>query len=197
MFLTDKTTGQAEVSTVTSVAVLTKNITHNRRLVRSEMELACEDFEHQLEYISNLLDCARPPTDFTQSSLETEILSGVRTSILGQLLEPAYNACNMEYGKGSDRRRKDIIAAYCRDRQLFNSHRRRSTEKFSALINELQERINNAIATHVTAIQQDIAIVEEEHVVTEAERIPEFRGRLGKEVSDARKLLGNLISGIQ
>ncbi|ORY11257.1 hypothetical protein BCR34DRAFT_484487 [Clohesyomyces aquaticus] len=116
------------------------------------------------------------------SSLQTDAFSPIRTSIIGQLLEPTYRAANMECGTGSDRRRKAIITTGFRAQTLFDDHRRRFRERFVEISNELQEQMATLIAEQLAFIEADLNTLKDENVVLESERNPEFRTRLATEV---------------
>jgi hypothetical protein len=57
------------------------NLVHREHLTRYGIEKATETFESDL------------------SSLRADVLSSVRTALIGQIMEATYHAANMEYGK--------------------------------------------------------------------------------------------------
>lgn len=60
---------------------LVATLRHRRSLLLNAVEIIIEDFREMMSHI------------------ETDVLSPIRTSIIGQLLEETYNAANMENGK--------------------------------------------------------------------------------------------------
>ncbi|KAF2108978.1 hypothetical protein BDV96DRAFT_652220 [Lophiotrema nucula] len=148
---------------------LTANLRRRRELILHGIENANEDFQEQL------------------SRLQTDALAPVRTAIIGQLMQGSYESANMEYGTGSDRRRKDVITGAFGSRNLFNSHRRRFKENFANIANELQEKVSEVVATQVSAIEVDLDTLRDENVVLESERNPQFRRDLGEEVNRVRE----------
>ncbi|KAH8688822.1 hypothetical protein BGW36DRAFT_402321 [Talaromyces proteolyticus] len=130
------------------------------------------------------------------SDIQTDAFSPIRTSIIGQLMEADYNAANMEYGRGSDRRRKTIISSGFRSRSLFVDHRRRLRSQFISISEELQQETTDAVAQQLRFIETDLNTLRNENVVLESERNPEFRTRLELEVTQAREEMGTVRAAI-
>ncbi|KAF6831532.1 Nuclear GTPase SLIP-GC 3 [Colletotrichum plurivorum] len=105
------------------------------------------------------------------STLRVDALTSIRTSLIGS---------------GSDRRRKAIICDALKDRYLFRSLMREFCRRFSALINDLQENINNAISTSLDDISATFDLVRNENVATESEENPVLRGLLENELGSIR-----------
>jgi FtsZ-binding cell division protein ZapB len=84
-------------------------------------------------------------------------------------------------------RRKSIIRNSFSDTQLFENHRRRFARKFSELSHDLEDKIQEAIATHLAVIQNDLDTLKNENVALESERHPEFRRQLEEAVRDMRQ----------
>lgn len=71
--------------------------------------------------------------------------------------------------------------------QLFENHRRRFARKFSELSRDLEDKIQEAIATHIAVVQNDLDTLKNENVALESERHPEFRKQLEEAVRDIRQ----------
>ncbi|KUL85849.1 hypothetical protein ZTR_07402 [Talaromyces verruculosus] len=148
---------------------LIATLRHRETLLLSSVETIIEDFQVKM------------------SSVHTDALSPIRTSIVGQLMEGTYNEANKEYGTGSDRRRKKIISSGFKSLSLFVYHRRQFREKFLAISDTLQQKTKDAVTHQLAFIAADLDTLRNENVVLESERNPEFRTRLATEVTRARE----------
>ena len=115
-------------------------------------------------------------------------------------MEESYRECNREYGKfctvatncwtqvlittgrGSDRRRKQIIGDKLSDEIVFVSLHRSFKNQFSVLAENLQSDIQEALTTHISVITNTLDMVRNENVARESERDPEFRSRVETKV---------------
>ncbi|OQV10816.1 hypothetical protein CLAIMM_14754 isoform 3 [Cladophialophora immunda] len=161
--LSDSTDG-----TTRSLRTLNRTMRHRQALLLSAVEELEDNFQSDL------------------SILRTDAFSGIRTSFIGQLMEVSYTRTIQEQGTGSDMRRKRIIRDGFGDDRLFDNHRRRFRNRFSDLARDLQDNIQEAIATHLAAIQSDLDTLKNENVALESERHPEFRRRVEEAVRDIR-----------
>ncbi|KAH8732134.1 hypothetical protein GQ44DRAFT_767167 [Phaeosphaeriaceae sp. PMI808] len=116
------------------------------------------------------------------SMLLTDAFSSIRTAFIGQLMEHAYHAANMEYGSGSDRRRKNLITGRFSSPDLFNEHRSACRNGFREIAQGLQDAVNQDVNAQVDLIRADLQLLSDENVVLESERNPEFRRKLEAEV---------------
>ncbi|KAH6642927.1 hypothetical protein C7974DRAFT_301862 [Boeremia exigua] len=144
---------------------------HRKDLVLYGIEDAIEEYRRGLRY------------------LETDALAPVRTSFMGKLMEDTYHAANMEYGTGSDQRRKRLIKGGFGDRDLMETYRRACKAGFKALARSLQEQISEVVGQQIQLIEADLQILNSENVVLESERNPQFRRRVGSELDFVRKEL--------
>ncbi|KAK3682814.1 hypothetical protein B0T22DRAFT_444981 [Podospora appendiculata] len=122
-------------------------------------------------------------------TLKTDALSGIRTSIIGDLMKGSYDRCNDESGRGSHNRRKAIINGTLAQETLFEDLMRAFRKKFAARATELQRNIHNAVAINLRAIRQTLDMVRDENVALESERDPVFRLRVQEQVGAARDAL--------
>jgi len=157
-----------------SITILTATLRHRQFLLLSHVEQLCETFQSGL------------------STLRTDAFSGIRSSIMGQLMEASYIACQRECGRGSDLRRKAIIHARFSDEDLFESLRKRFRDKFSALARDFENKIQEAIVTHLSVVQNDLDTLRNGNVVEESERYPEFRMQVAGEVERVRAQMMNI-----
>ncbi len=89
-------------------------------------------------------------------------------------------------------RRKTIIRTRFGDEELFESLRRQFKNKFSILARDLESKIQEAIATHLAVVQNDLDTLRNENVAMESERHPGFRRRLEREVERVREEMVNI-----
>ncbi|KAF4626102.1 hypothetical protein G7Y89_g12058 [Cudoniella acicularis] len=162
-----------------SASTLSRAMMSRSHLLLADVEQACEKFETDL------------------NMLRTLALSGIRTSLIGQLMENSYRGCNAEGGGGSDARRKAIIKRKLNDEATFESLQRDFKNSFRTQAESLQTDIQTAIATHLAVIKNTLDIVRNENIALESEREPEFRGRVEREariVKDEISRIQNAIS---
>ncbi|KAJ4363420.1 hypothetical protein N0V83_009713 [Neocucurbitaria cava] len=150
---------------------------------RSAMRILAATLLHRADIVLHGLEKAQD-TFFSSSlsSLHTDIFSSVRTAFIGKLMETTYHAANMEYGAGSDRRRKDLITGRISSRSLFNSHRQDSKERFRQLAAELQVKVRQVVYQQVELLEADLQTLRDENAVLDSERDPEFRRRVELEI---------------
>lgn len=153
------------------VEVLCRNLGLRQRQLLSEIEDSYNEFEREL------------------STLRIDALSGIRTSIMGQLMESSYVACRLEGGTGSDARRKAIIRAKFSDPAIFVSLLAQLKTRFSVLAGNLGDKLQEVIANHLAALKLDLDLIRDENVVLESERDSEFRSRMEKKVKNTRESL--------
>ncbi|KAF2194396.1 hypothetical protein K469DRAFT_495226, partial [Zopfia rhizophila CBS 207.26] len=151
-------------NTRSAMRTLATTLRHRKDLTLYGIEKACESFHSEL------------------SSLHTDAFSSIRTAFIGKLMENTYHAANLEYGSGSDRRRKDLITGKFSSPSLFNDHRRDCKEKFRDIARGLQDKVNEIVNQQVGLVEADLQMLRDENVVLESERDPEFRRRVGAEV---------------
>lgn len=89
-------------------------------------------------------------------------------------------------------RRKTIIRTRFGDEELFESLRRQFKNEFSTLAHDLETKIQEAIATRLAVVQNDLNTLRNENVAMESERHPEFRGRVEREVERVREEMVNI-----
>ncbi|RYP01347.1 hypothetical protein DL765_010864 [Monosporascus sp. GIB2] len=155
-------------NTRSAMRTLAATLRHRKDLTLSGIEEASEIFHSKL------------------SSLHADAFSSIRTAFIGKLMENTYHAANMEYGSGSDRRRKNLITGKFGSPSLFNDHRRDCKEKFRDIARGLQDKVNEVVNQQVGLIEADLRMLRDENVILESERDPEFRGRVGAEVESVR-----------
>ncbi|RYP50632.1 hypothetical protein DL768_003914 [Monosporascus sp. mg162] len=151
-------------NTRSAMRTLAATLRHRKDLTLYGIEKAGESFHSEL------------------SSLRTDAFSSIRTAFIGKLMENTYHAANMEYGSGSDRRRKDLITGKFGSPSLFNDHRHDCKEKFRDIARGLQDKVNEIVNQQVGLIEADLQMLRDENVMLESERDPEFRRRVGAEV---------------
>lgn len=130
------------------------------------------------------------------SILRTDVLSGIRTSFIGQAMESSYIACSREYGRGSDARRKSIMHRRLHGGDIFTEMEMKLKAHFNIIADELEERQTQATRTHFLAIKESLDMMRGENMLSEAERDPEFRAKVDQEVRRVKDRLGRLVAGL-
>jgi len=124
------------------------------------------------------------------------VLSGIRTSFVGQAMESSYRACNRESGTGSHARRKDIISRRLRGEDIFTEMEKQLREHFNAIAEDLLRQQTEATRAHFRAIKENLDMLRDENVILEAERDPEFRTRVDEEVRRVKDQLDLLLADV-
>ncbi|QKX56123.1 uncharacterized protein TRUGW13939_03223 [Talaromyces rugulosus] len=148
---------------------LTSALIHHQSLLLYDIENILEDFEEEM---------------FT---VQTDSLSPIRTSIVGQIMAETYGKAKVEYGRSSHLRQKKIIGSGFHSRTLFNNHRRLFKAQFLAISNTLQQTIKDIVFKQFALIGDDLATLRNENAVQESVTNPEFRIGLEIEVARARE----------
>ncbi|KAJ4302860.1 hypothetical protein N0V90_001751 [Kalmusia sp. IMI 367209] len=168
-----KSRAQGGNGTHSALQVLTATLPHRKDLVLYGIEGAIEDFRAGL------------------STLQTDALSFLQTAFIGQLMESTYRAASMETGRGSDKRRKDIITRRFGSESLFTSHKRLFIDAFRGLSIKLESAITGAIAQQITLIEADLMMLRDENVILESEN-PHFRRILKREIQRTKTELDQI-----
>ncbi|KAF2811457.1 uncharacterized protein BDZ99DRAFT_413910 [Mytilinidion resinicola] len=125
------------------------------------------------------------------SQIENDALYGHDSSYTCDILRPAYQACSLESGPGSDARRKEIMSKHIQQCRLFpklstmveRNHRSFVRATFDGMISAITRELDNFV--------RDLQLVAvEEGEETEAGRYPEFARRLRVRLVQADRVLG-------
>ncbi|ETS82271.1 hypothetical protein PFICI_07273 [Pestalotiopsis fici W106-1] len=122
--------------------------------------------------------------------LRTDVFSGIRTSFLGQTMEPAYRGCISEYGPGSDRRRKGIMRNHISRNMIFEGILRRAKDCFRELVQKCEADVRVLLTDQFEELQATLDIIRTENTATDGEQDPEFRDRVQLTAHAAREILG-------
>ncbi|KAI8168012.1 hypothetical protein K4K49_003928 [Colletotrichum sp. SAR 10_70] len=122
-------------------------------------------------------------------ALEVDALTGIRTSIVGQAMEESYRRCNMEYGRGSDQRRKGIINGTVQSQDFFVNHMREFRRRWKTLADEFQKELQDSIKDELGLMSTSFDIIRDENVAMESEENPELRQCLEIEIGRAKEQL--------
>ncbi|KAM7200854.1 hypothetical protein V8F20_005096 [Naviculisporaceae sp. PSN 640] len=180
----------------------------------SAVAAADELIEWAIEYLDNQLDPEDVSTEVLSQALEfrhglfisdiegafrrfktglrtmqRNFLSSHRTSLIGESMEDAYNACRRASGTGSDARRKSIVRRTLSDEGLFQDIMDKLCDRFVELSQELQESLHAAVGRNLAAIMETMNILRDENVIAESERDDEFRRRVEDELSRIQREL--------
>ncbi|OHW99019.1 hypothetical protein CSPAE12_02220 [Colletotrichum incanum] len=172
--------------------------TVDRALELLETEL--EAFPRASEVLTQALNCRSKVVfsetetffdkfDTSLGTLRIDSLSGIRTSLIGRAMEDSYRACNMEYGSGSDLKRKNIISAAVQHHDLFPKYMRDCRARLEVSAEALQAGLREAIQAHLEVFGVTLDLIRDENVATESEENPELRICLQREIDAARQQL--------
>ncbi|KLO81585.1 Uncharacterized protein Y057_7563 [Fusarium fujikuroi] len=143
-----------------SVDSLTRALENRQSMFLAAIEKVNDDFENNLRI------------------LRIESLSALRSSLFGKSMEPFYNRCNAESGRGSDARRKAIIRGALSDQDLFTKLMGSLKDSFKATSEATQVKIQEATVEYLRVIEQRFDLVRSENVARESEQDPDFRLRV-------------------
>ncbi|EWG45996.1 hypothetical protein FVEG_15903 [Fusarium verticillioides 7600] len=143
-----------------SVNSLTQALENRQSIFLAAIEKVNDDFDNSLRI------------------LRVESLSALRSSLFGKAMEPFYNKCNAEFGRGSDARRKAIIRGALSDEDLFQKLMISLKDSFKANSEATQEKIQEAIVEYLRVVEQRFDLVRSENVARESEQDPDFRLRV-------------------
>ncbi|KAF4415669.1 hypothetical protein FACUT_13229 [Fusarium acutatum] len=143
-----------------SVDSLTQALENRQSIFLAAIEKVNDDFDNNLRI------------------LRIESLSALRSSLFGKAMEPFYNKCNAEFGRGSDARRKAIIRGALSDEDLFTKLMRSLKDSFRANSEATQVKIQEATVEYLRVIEERFDLVRSENVARESEQDPDFRLRV-------------------
>ncbi|KAF5974290.1 hypothetical protein FBULB1_7849 [Fusarium bulbicola] len=143
-----------------SIDSLTRALENRQSMFLAAIENVNDDFENNLRV------------------LRIESLSVLRSSLWGKSMEPFYNKCNAESGRGSDARRKAIIRGALSDEDLFTKLMRTLKDSFGAISEATEVKIQEATVEYLRVIEQRFDLVRSENVARESEQDPDFRLRV-------------------
>ncbi|KIX08785.1 uncharacterized protein Z518_03442 [Rhinocladiella mackenziei CBS 650.93] len=174
----DRAIAQSNATSVPtgSLRTLTATLRHRQAMLVSHVDKLGDEFQDDI------------------SILQTDLFSGIRSSFVGQLMEPSYNTCKNDSGRGSDARRKSTMRQGFGSNQLFPNIRRKFRNRISELSRDLDHQIQEAIATHLTVVQRDLDTLRNENVALESESHPEFRRRLEEAVHRIREQMESALA---
>lgn len=173
-------------STCTNEVVTTDN-------TRSAMRTFAATLRHRKDLILYGIETAIESFHSELSSLHTDTFSSARTAFIGKIMEDSYHAANMEYGTGSDRRRKDLITGRVGSRSLFETHRRDCRKEFKRITRQLEDEANQVTNQQVALIEADLQMLRDENAVLESERDPEFRRRVMTEIERVTRAVNEIL----
>ncbi|KAK1475314.1 hypothetical protein CABS01_03591, partial [Colletotrichum abscissum] len=127
------------------------------------------------------------------NSLRIDVLTGIRTSILGQAMETPYRRCNAEYGGGSDGRRKDIIRNAVDRVDLFENHMIEFKSRMRLLADNVQTELQAIVRDGLDAITSVLDLIRNDNVATESEENPELRRRLEQEIATIKERMRRIM----
>ncbi|KAJ5646831.1 hypothetical protein N7490_003203 [Penicillium lividum] len=124
--------------------------------------------------------------------MRRDMLEGHDSSYIGDLIRPAYAACSMEGGTGSDRRRKDIMRNHLRNPGLFGIYLDRAKVDYSEVVSEQLRFLRQKILEQVVDIKRDShTVVAPDNEAAEADRAPEVARGLDSRLAVASSVLVN------
>ncbi|KAI8301025.1 hypothetical protein K4K61_009245 [Colletotrichum sp. SAR11_59] len=122
-------------------------------------------------------------------ALEVDALTGIRTSIVGKAMEESCRRCNMEYGRGSDQRRKGIINGTVQSQDFFVNYMREFRRRWKTLADEFQKDLQDSIKDELGLMSTSFDMIRDENVAMESEENPELRQCLEIEIGRAKEQL--------
>ncbi|UNI24883.1 hypothetical protein JDV02_010602 [Purpureocillium takamizusanense] len=142
--------------------------------------------ENHLDMAMSSVEEAYMDLEEKLSSLQTDALSGIRTSFIGRAMEGSYRECNFEGGRGSDSRRKAIIRRRLAQERLFTETMSQWRRDFRELADEMQENMTSIIESRITRIQETLDIVRQYDAEVEGDGDAAFRDRVDEALTRAQ-----------
>ena len=93
-------------------------------------------------------------------------------------------------------RRQALIESKVMDPVLFDHIQRKLEEQFQALTRDVERKVQDANKRHFEAVRTALDTLRNENVVLEAERNPDFRENMRKQVADAQRPLRDIAAAV-
>ncbi|KAM0324397.1 hypothetical protein ACHAQA_008179 [Verticillium albo-atrum] len=126
--------------------------------------------------------------------LETDALTGIRTSIFGNAMKSSYDRANCDSGSGSDQRRKAAIGGNLGREALFENHMSQFQATFRELTAEWHTNMTEALELRLGELASTFDMVREDNAAQEGDQDPQFRERLAERIrtvkAEMRRLQG-------
>ncbi|KAH7029847.1 uncharacterized protein B0I36DRAFT_326419 [Microdochium trichocladiopsis] len=159
-----------------------------------QLETTLRSNQHLLE--SNIHEL-KDDFDNALRQLQIDATSGIRTSLIGKYMEPAYRNAIHEFGTGSDARRKSYITTAFRKQELFEKLLASVRDSFKEIAEDLQEQVNSNIQEHLGAVRAVLDILRSDNAAREGDENPVFRQALAHRVSTASEEMTRIMSLIE
>ncbi|RNJ57861.1 hypothetical protein D7B24_005503 [Verticillium nonalfalfae] len=118
--------------------------------------------------------------------LETNALTGIRTSIFGKAMESSYDQANADSGSGSDQRRKAVIRETLSRDMLFKDHMTQFRQGFRKHTSKWRVSLADALDHRLSELSVTFDMIRQDHAAREGDQDPQFRNRLATELSNSK-----------
>ncbi|KXJ85353.1 hypothetical protein Micbo1qcDRAFT_128158, partial [Microdochium bolleyi] len=161
---------------VAAIELLAANL-DNLADVTLPLRSALVSIKHLLEAeLDNLIDGFNDK----MRKLRIDASSGIRTSLVGEYMEPFYREAIYESaGAGSDARRKRCVGGGFRSRELFDSVLDGVKAQFSESADSLQSEVVGSVQEHVDRVREALGILLTDNAAREGDENPAFRQAVG------------------
>lgn len=163
-----------------SVKTLIKTILYRKAQLLLKFQRIATEYDNALSRLGN-----------------SEFLSPIRTSFIGQYMESAYRDAAEDAGRGVAQRRLTIINRRVKDPNLFKNIKAKLEERFETLTCEVGEKILLAYEAEFSAICEALDTLRNENAIREAECNAEFRERMEMQVAAAQHILRMITAEVQ
>lgn len=99
----------------------------------------------------------------------------------------------LNIGKGSDRRRKDIIHSAVGRLDLFENHMTEFKSRMRLLADNVQTELQAIVRAGLAAITSVLDLIRNDNVATESEENPELRRRLEQEIATIKERMRRIM----
>ncbi|KAJ0114119.1 hypothetical protein J7T55_007953 [Diaporthe amygdali] len=113
------------------------------------------------------------------------------SSFFGKVMCKVYVEAANERDRGSDKRRKAIVARTLTNEEIFKTVIEQFRNGLQQHANKLQEELDGVVSEQLDALRGTLDIVRRENVAEESERDPNFRRRVADEVAKIRGMMSD------
>ncbi|KAJ5424831.1 hypothetical protein N7445_010804 [Penicillium cf. griseofulvum] len=161
-----------------SYAAFCRHYEH-RHLAPHALQNIIVNMRHRRENINTHIKNKMTKLILKTQITKRDMLEHHTDSFISMLMEPCYNYCNSEGGKGCDKRRKSHMEDHLRNSRLFSKYSRHAKNVYGGITAKILKSLQEDIDNQIEGIVLDFhAVVVNEGEIPEAERAPALANEL-------------------
>ncbi|KAJ5421592.1 hypothetical protein N7491_010037 [Penicillium cf. griseofulvum] len=162
-----------------SFQLLRSEIQEHRHLAPHALQNIIVNMRHRRENINTHIKNKMTKLILKTQITKRDMLEHHTDSFISMLMEPCYNYCNSEGGKGCDKRRKSHMEDHLRNSRLFSKYSRHAKNVYGGITAKILKSLQEDIDNQIEGIVLDFhAVVVNEGEIPEAERAPALANEL-------------------